>query len=129
MNHQFRFQILTHWASSQNKTQPQVAVVDGATGGKVDLSAALNSIADTRNAEYAAAKAKTAAAAKGGIAADKDVKAAIMAQYSQVRFEHFVFKKVFIINMHIFLINFFLILQRNLSYKLIDIFDKNKFEY
>jgi hypothetical protein len=84
VNHQFRFQILTHWASSQNKGQPQVAVVDGATGGKVDLSAALNSIADTRNAEYAAAKAN---------------------------------------------INFFLILQRNLSYKLIDIFDKNKFEY
>jgi hypothetical protein len=95
MNHQFRFQILTHWASSQNKVQPQVAVVDGATGGKVDLSAALNSIADTRNAEYAAAKAKTAAASKGGIAADKDVKAAIMAQYSQVRFEHFVFKRSF----------------------------------
>ena len=49
----------------------------------VDLSAALASITDTRDKEYATAQALKVA--KGGAAADKDVKAAIMAQYSQVR--------------------------------------------
>jgi len=39
---------------------------------------------DTRTKEFAEAKAKSAAC-KGGISADKDVKAAIMAQYAQVR--------------------------------------------
>ena len=77
-------QILSQWSSSQSNGDRQAAVTDGAAGG-VDLLSALASITDTRTKEFAEAKAKSAAG-KGGIKADKDVKAAIMAQYAQVIF-------------------------------------------
>ncbi len=82
ISYQF-IQIWSKWTSSQSNGDADSHAVEGAVGGGVDLSAALASITDTRTKEYAAAKAKTAS--KGGISADKDVKAAIMAQYAQVR--------------------------------------------
>jgi hypothetical protein len=79
----FLTQVLAQWSSCQSNGVAEAAVADGAAGG-VDLISALASINDARTKEFAEAKAKSAAS-KGGISADKDVKAAIMAQYAQVR--------------------------------------------
>ena len=76
---------MTQWTSSQTNGQSDASVQESASGGacgSVDLITALASITDARTKEFAEAKAK--AASKGGITSDKDVKAAIMAQYAQV---------------------------------------------